>query len=232
VLPVEHESEIDLLAGVALIAHAQAASACRGGYRVHAHANTPEQRREESAAWVGKRQPCVVARGLRLPAARREGTSGLDQSVSSDPQSLGAQVTFVGPVWLDRVRVEVGETRFGHDLRARLRARDEFVRGLGLDPASPRLHWQLRDLQPRRLEQTMAAEGGVLTRIVNGFEGTVRVRREPNGERFMEVRSPDRFVVGPAPRDVEAFDGKHVQLQVDQRRVRVIAIDRDRGLSR
>jgi hypothetical protein len=38
--------------------------------------------------------------------------------------------------------------------------------------------------------------------------------------------------VGPAPRDVEAFDGKHVQLQIDQRRVRIVAIDRDRGLSR
>jgi hypothetical protein len=166
-------------------------------------------------------------RGARQPDWQR-------LSLLAEPQPLGAQVTFTGPVWLDRVqRAEIGETGFGQELRARLRARDEFVRGLGLDPASPRLHLQLRDLQQRHLEQTITAEGGgVPTRVVNGLEGTARLRREPNGERFVEVRSRDRFVVGPAPREVEAFDGKHVRLEIDQRRVRVIAVDRDRGLSR
>lgn len=156
-------------------------------------------------------------------------------SIRMEAQPLDGQKTYQGYVWLDRVHLDqLGSTGFGGEAQDALRIRYEYLRGIGITPQSQNLKWKLLDAQRRRLEETLTAQGGVAVRFPEGLEGTVRIHRESNNERFVEVRSRDgKFAVFPAPRDVDAFEGRSARLQVgDKGRVRIEAIDRERGRDR
>jgi len=142
----------------------------------------------------------------------------------------------VGHVWLDRVDSrELATTGFGAELRAALSARNEHLRQLGLDPDSRHLRWQLRDLQQAEVARKVHSPTHSVTSVRAGFEGTVHIRQEKNGERFIEVRGPGEVVVLPASRHSAALNGKVVQISFgSQRRVDIVELARanDRGLER
>ncbi|HEY6724750.1 MAG TPA: DUF3363 domain-containing protein, partial [Polyangiaceae bacterium] len=152
-----------------------------------------------------------------------------------EEQPLDAQKTFQGYVWLDRVRLDqLGSTGFGRHVQDALRIRYEYLRGLGLTPQAPTLEKYLRRAQLRRLEEALTARGGVAVRFPRGLEGTVRVHREGNNERFVEVRARNgQFAVVPAPRDADGLDGRVVRLTVgDKGRVRLEGVERGREQER
>src|SRR5690606_31607590 len=131
-------------------------------------------------------------------------------------QPLDEQRHYNGPVWLDSVRAdELAATGYGADVRDALRAREAHLRGLGLDPAATHLKWKLRDFEQHELEVAIAASTGrVPQRASQGFEGSVHLHRRVNGERFVEVRGSDQFVVIPATRQHDRLEGTDVSLDL------------------
>jgi hypothetical protein len=147
----------------------------------------------------------------------------------ADSQPLSEQVQYPGAVWLDRVRLgEVGVTGFGRDVRYAVAARHRSLRGLGLDPNDPRLRWKLRDMQAQQLERRIEASLGYrAVRAHSGFHGVARLHRERNGERFIEVRGSESFVLCPAQRYDASLDGQAVRVHVDdKKRIRLEPLDR------
>lgn len=140
-------------------------------------------------------------------------------AVRTEPQRVDAQLTYEGYVWLDRVKLdELGHTGFGREVRDALRHRYEYLRGLGLDPRGANLRWDLHRRQQKRLEQSIASRsGGVVIRPSTGFEGTVRVHRESNGERFLEIRSGAHFFVRAASARDDSLDGRNVRVQLGEK---------------
>jgi type IV secretory pathway VirD2 relaxase len=132
------------------------------------------------------------------------------------PQRLDAQITYEGYVWLDRLDVkQLGSGRFAEEVRGALRHRYAYLRGLGLDPRGEKLRWELQRRQQRRLEQQIAQRaGGTVLRPTAGFEGTVRIHRESNGQQFLEVRSGQHFFVRSASPDEARLEGKTVRVQL------------------
>jgi type IV secretory pathway VirD2 relaxase len=160
-------------------------------------------------------------------------------ALRTDPQRLDAQVTYEGSVWLDRIKLDQlgqgGFGAFGKEVQEALRRRYEYLRGLGLDPRGATLSRDLQVRQRKRLEHSIAARDGVLKiRPTMGLEGTVRIHRESNGARFLEVRSRGHFFVRTATRGDEALDGKRVRVQVgDKGRLQLERIESEqRGLKR
>ncbi len=149
--------------------------------------------------------------------------------IAAEAQSLEEQKKHHGFVWLDRARgAELAASGFGETLREALRERDEHLRRLRIDPEAKNLRWKLRDLQQHELGQSLVAAGaGRLDAAKTGFEGTLRVHRAPNGERFVEIRNGDRFVLAPAPARAEAHEGKLVRVEAaDRGPIRVVPIER------
>lgn len=186
--------------------------------------------------------PAVAGRWVVRSDFRAELAQGKQQplwqmlSVRSEQQSLASQPRYQGPVWLDRiVPGQVVARGFGASVQQALEERHVYLRSQGLDPADSQLPWRLLKLQRGRLEQALGgAGGGVPTRAASGFEGSARLHREPNGQRFLEIRSPSgQFVVVPAPPRAELLQGQTVRLEVrDKGRVGVDIVNRDRGLER
>ena len=148
-------------------------------------------------------------------------------SLQVDPQPLRDQITYAGYVWLDRVSLgELGSTGFGREVRDALRLRHDHLRSLRLTPEDPKLRWQLRELQQRRLGQALAsARGRVAVRAQEGFQGTLELHREANGQRFAEIRAAGRFVLRPVAREDEALNGRPVRLSVRDGRLQLVEID-------
>ena len=156
-------------------------------------------------------------------------------SLRGAPQSLDGQKEYEGHVWLDTVRADrLAATGFGREVSEALAVRHAYLRGLGLDPQGKNLVFELRDLQRQKLEQSLAESRQARPTLpATGFEGTVRLHRQPNRQAFLEIRSGDRFVLVAATRNPEALDGKRGQLHVDDKgRVRVEVVERDRGPER
>lgn len=192
---------------------------------------------------LAARDPASPDRWKVHPDFRAELAKGKQQpfwqvlSLRSEEQSLEAQKQYPGPVWLDRVRLdEVGARGFGGEVREALRARHEYLRGQGLDPGDEKLRARLSRLQHQSLQRSLAASGGTPIRSTNGFEGTARVHREANGQRFVEVRSGSgQFALVPASRSADPLDGASVRLHVAERgraRLEVLEPRRDRGPER
>jgi hypothetical protein len=156
-------------------------------------------------------------------------------AVRTEPQPLDAQMLYEGSVWLDRVKLdELGHTGFGLEIRQALRRRYEYLRGLGLQPQGPRLRWDLQRRQQQRLERSIAEREGLTPiRPSSGIEGTIRLHRESNGERFVEVRSQSHFFVRPATGGDESLKGERVRVQLgDKGRVRLERVLREQGRGR
>jgi hypothetical protein len=166
-------------------------------------------------------------------------------SVRPDPQSLDDQKTYAGYVWLDRVRLDaLGSTGFGREVRDALRIREEYLRGIGLDPQDRNLRWQLLEQQRRVLERKLVERGGpgpqnsersrvsVAVQPSDGFDGTAHVHAAANGQQFLAVRAPGRFAVVPVMRDERQREGHVVRLRMEKGRLRSIETlgpERDRG---
>lgn len=166
----------------------------------------------------GKQQPYWQHVGVRLQSQR-----------------LDAQVTYEGYVWLDRVRLDqLGRRGFGDEVDAAVRRRYEYLRGLGLQPRGENLRWDLQRRQQQRLERSIAArEGGRSIRPGSGFEGTVRLHRESNGETFLEVSARGQFFVRPASRADEALEGQRARVLLgDKGRIQLERIEKEPGRER
>lgn len=135
-------------------------------------------------------------------------------SILNDSHPLSAQRRFLGSVWLDRVKAdELGPTGFGEEVRNAQAVRHEYLRELGLDPTARDLQWKLRDLQQEALERQIAASTGrVPLRPYESFEGVVQLHRKENGQRFIEIRTPDHFVVMAAGRSQEKLHGQEATI--------------------
>lgn len=155
-------------------------------------------------------------------------------SLWADAQPLRAQVTYLGPVWLDRVRIgECGWTGFGREVREALRDRHEHLRALGLNADDRGLAWQLRERQRQQFERTLASvRGGVAVQPREGVQGVLTVHRAENGQRFAEVRTGERFAIYPVSRDAEVLSGRQVRFSARDRRLVLVALEPDRGRSK
>jgi hypothetical protein len=178
----------------------------------------------------------LALRATRQPPAKRMQQPYWQQlSLRGTPQSLEGQRHYEGYVWLDAVREEnLGFSGFGQAVREAREVRHDYLRGLGLDPSDQQLRWHLRDLQRRKLEQSLAvSRQGRPVQPSDGFEGTVRLHRQPNRAAFLEIRSGEHFALIPAPRDSEALDGRQGRLHLDAKgRARVEVLERERGPER
>jgi type IV secretory pathway VirD2 relaxase len=135
--------------------------------------------------------------------------------------TLQEQVRYKGPTWLDVALVDgsVALYGFGADVRRARAQRDDFVRSVGIDPASPSRQTLLRSLERQELGAQLASQHKATfvpgLQPGSAFTGkVVALPALPNGQRFVLCLDEPRrrFVLVPLTRELGALDGQKVTL--------------------
>ncbi|HVZ88954.1 MAG TPA: DUF3363 domain-containing protein [Polyangia bacterium] len=156
-------------------------------------------------------------------------------------QYLGAplcvQTGYAGPTWLDKQlgAAEGGPGRFAGELVAAARERAVYLLSLGLDARSKDNERKLEATERLLLGRRRAAELGASFEEGPGtFRGKLVNRLPlPSGRAFAEVldEKTKRFVLVPWSATVSAFEGRQVEVVVDQSKRATVRSPRrlDRG---
>lgn len=129
---------------------------------------------------------------------------------------LDDQVRYPGPVGLDRLRKSALAVHgLGALVREALSSRDRYLQSSGIDPASPRLHHDLRRFEFEALGRRFEGEGGprFLSRPPPDFKGRVTVlERLPSGAQYAMVGDGVRFALVPASNLVRGLEGQTMSI--------------------
>ncbi len=134
--------------------------------------------------------------------------------------ALQAQITHEGPTWLDRgPSAPAAGHGFGADLSRSTRARGEFLRRLGLDPAAPDLRAVLIAREPAALARELRKSSGhEFVPATAGFRGRiVPIEPLPSGNAYVRIvdETSRRFTVVPAAATGGPAAGERVEVRAN-----------------
>lgn len=145
-----------------------------------------------------------------LEAARGPGAGRF--VVHRDGLRLEDQVTYPGPVRLDRLSVHgLAPTGFGAELRSALERRSAFLRRIGIDPASSGRIDVLRERERAMLGRHLEQAAGLqfLETPPRDFRGrVVLLERRPSGLQYAQLEDGVRFTLVPATGLVRRMEGR------------------------
>jgi len=155
-------------------------------------------------------------------------------------QYLGAplhlQARYPGPTWLDRqppAELTAGSPRFVGELAAAARDRAVYLMSLGLDSRAPGKEKRLEAIERMLFGRRRAAELRAAFDDTPGtFRGKLATRPPlPSGRAFAEVLDgkTNRLVLVPWSSDLRRFEGRDVEVVVDQAKRAVVRPTRRLG---
>lgn len=131
------------------------------------------------------------------------------------PQSLSLdqQVSYQGPVWLDRLDASaLAPYGFGAEVHRALQRRRDVLRSLGLTPEDPSRTAKLHELERQGVARSVAENSGqtFVSRVPDGWRGSVRTISTGSGLSYAVVSDGSRFAVLRTNAALRANEGKVV----------------------
>jgi type IV secretory pathway VirD2 relaxase len=150
---------------------------------------------------------------------------------------LDEQVQHRGPVWLDHVDAQsAAPYGLGAELQQHLARRHAHLQALGIDPADPKRHDALREIERRAVGEQMAERSNCpfVVTTPNGFRGRLGDHvHGADGAAYAVVSDGTRLVVVSTGPDARHRPGQAVAVARDASgNLSVRPVDKDRDVSR